>query len=295
MNKLIKILQKPHPLDLNKKKQLKQIAIAGLIVFTFFFVFQPFGLKVEPFNIILKSAFLYGLGTIIISLINNLLVPYFFSNYFNESRWTFGRNILFGIWYWISLTITMIIIGYLIFPNTQVSAGTFLKMFLYVFILGQFIFIVISYLNQSYLTKKHESLSVDIQTKIKSNKADDKSTEIVIPFPFDFDKRIIISEICFIESLGNYLKVFWEDSNGRLQNIVVRKSLTELEKELEGFNYIFKCHRSYVVNTHKIQKVSGDSQGLKLRLKNIEQTIPVSRSKIKEFKNLFANENAARH
>lgn len=276
-------------MNLDKKKQFKQITLAGLIVFTFFFVFQPFGLKVEPIDIIFKSALYYGLGTVLISSINNLILPYFFSDYFNEEKWTFGRNLFFGFWFLITLTITMIFIGKLIFPETQISTRGVLKMFLYVFILGQFIFIVISYLNQSFLSKKHEILSVEIQKQIPHDKTDNELTEIIVPIPFDFDINIKTSDICFIESLGNYLKVFWINGNGHVQNVVVRKSITDTEKELKEAKYIFKSHRSYLVNLNKIEKITGDSQGLKLKLRSIEQKIPVSRSRVKAFKTLFTN------
>lgn len=274
---------------MDKKKQFKQITLAGLVIFTFFLVFQPFGLKVEPIDIIFKSALYYGLGTVFISSINNLIIPYFFGDFFNEEKWTFGRNLIFGVWYWITLTITMIFIGKIIFPETQISTKGVLTMFSYVFILGQFIFIVIGYLNQSFLSKKHEILSDEIQKQLPHGKTDNEFTEIIVPIPFDFDKNIKTSDIYFIESLGNYLKVFWTNENSQIQNVVVRKSLADTEIELKEVKYIFKTHRSYLVNLNRIEKITGDSQGLKLKLGSIEQKIPVSRSRVKAFKSLFAN------
>lgn len=281
------IFNKPYPLNLDKKKQLMQIGIAGFIVFSFFFVFQPFGLKVEPFEIILKSSVYYGLGTIAINLLNNLLFPNLFLNYFNEKHWTFGRNLIYGIWYWFSVTLTMILVSKFIFPKTSISFDSLLKMLLYVFLLGQSIFVIISYINQNFLNKKYKAISDEIQSKISGSYSNKALTDIAFSIPSDFDKNIKISSICFIEALGNYLKVFWETTDFKPQNIVVRKSLSELENELSGLNHFFKCHRSFIVNIHKIEKVSGDSQGLKLKIKNFEQLIPVSRSNVKEFKTLF--------
>jgi len=146
-----------------------------------------------------------------------------------------------------------------------------------------------SYINQNFLNKKYKAISDEIQNKISGSYLNKELTDITFSIPFDFDKKITASSICFIESLGNYIKVFWENGDYKMQNIVVRKSLSELENELSGLNYIFKSHRTYLVNIHKIEKVTGDSQGLKLKIKNIEQIIPVSRSKIKEFKNLLAD------
>lgn len=272
------------------KKQLKQICLAGFIVFSFFFVFQPFGLKVEPFDIILKSSVYYGIGTIVISVINNLVIPYLFANYFNEKFWTLGRNLIYGIWYWFSVALTMVIIGKLIFPKTLISFDSLLKMLLYVFVLGQSIFIIISYINQNFQNNKHKAISDEIQNKISGSYSNKELAYITFSITFDFDKNITTSSICFVEALGNYLKVFWETADNKTQNIVIRKSLSDLENELSGLEYFFKSHRSFIVNINKIEKVSGDSQGLKLKMKNNEQVIPVSRSKVKEFKNLFQGE-----
>lgn len=287
MNKIVEILRNPHPLNLDKKKQIKQISVAGLIVFSFFLVFQPFGLKIEPFDVILKSAIYYGIATIAIGLLNNLLIPFLFRGYFNENNWTFGRNILFGIWYWFVVTITMIVVSKIIFPETLISFSSSLKMFLYAFLFGQFIIIIISYINQNMLNKKHESISNEIQDKLSKDFSDNEITKVTFSIPFDFDKNIVASSIYFIESIGNYLKVYWENEENKVKNIVVRKTLSDIENELSELNFIFKSHRSYIINIKKIERISGDSQGLKLKIKNIEQIIPVSRSKIKEFKRLF--------
>jgi DNA-binding LytR/AlgR family response regulator len=39
-----------------------------------------------------------------------------------------------------------------------------------------------------------------------------------------------------------------------------------------------------MVNLQNIEKVTGDSQGLKIHLRDFDKVIPVSRNKIKEFR-----------
>jgi DNA-binding LytR/AlgR family response regulator len=39
-----------------------------------------------------------------------------------------------------------------------------------------------------------------------------------------------------------------------------------------------KCHRSYLLNIEKIEKITGNSQNAKISFSNIEQTIPLSKT-----------------
>ena len=64
--------------------------------------------------------------------------------------------------------------------------------------------------------------------------------------------------------------------------------LKELQDQLEEFTYIFKTHRSYLINTHAIESISGNAQGYQLRLKKCSITIPVSRSNIAVFNKMYS-------
>ncbi|MGL5692644.1 MAG: LytTR family DNA-binding domain-containing protein, partial [Peptostreptococcaceae bacterium] len=53
-------------------------------------------------------------------------------------------------------------------------------------------------------------------------------------------------------------------------------------------NKFFKTHRSYIVNLSKIQEIiPWFNNTYKLKLKNIDNEVFVSRSKIKEFRKLM--------
>jgi len=73
--------------------------------------------------------------------------------------------------------------------------------------------------------------------------------------------------------------------------LLKRMTLKEFEEQFKFFYpYVFKVHRSYLVNLQTIESISGNAQGYVLRLKNFsEATIPVSRSKIQEFNRVFTN------
>ncbi len=66
-----------------------------------------------------------------------------------------------------------------------------------------------------------------------------------------------------------------------------RKSLGDLEVLVE-FSRLFKCHRSYTVNLDYLEAVEPwFNNAYKIKLKGVEELIPVSRSRISELKEIL--------
>lgn len=98
------------------------------------------------------------------------------------------------------------------------------------------------------------------------------------------DKTIFFSpnEIDFIESINGV-------SNFSVNSEYFPSSLTmeELEKKLVHFGF-FRCHRSYLVNLQRISElISYSKNSYTLILKNSKETLPLSRAKLDQLKNLL--------
>jgi DNA-binding LytR/AlgR family response regulator len=91
-------------------------------------------------------------------------------------------------------------------------------------------------------------------------------------------------DILFIESEGNYVEVTFIGENNDIERALLRSSLKRVVKQLRGFPFLFKCHRSYIVNVKRIKRTNGNAQGYKLHLEGADKEIPVSRSYLKKFK-----------
>lgn len=82
--------------------------------------------------------------------------------------------------------------------------------------------------------------------------------------------RILIRDILYIESEGNYLNIYTSD------NVVkVRETLTTMEKELLAKGFV-RCHKGYLINIEHLEALNGTEIILKLR--NVQKRIPVGRS-----------------
>ena len=61
----------------------------------------------------------------------------------------------------------------------------------------------------------------------------------------------------------------------------VKRSLEELAPELREQGLV-RCHRDYFVDTKRIVAVSADAQGLRLRLRGVEESVPVTKEYFRE-------------
>jgi len=90
-------------------------------------------------------------------------------------------------------------------------------------------------------------------------------------------------EIRYAEAMQNYVTV-WFYKDGKLNKEMLRATIASVDEQLSECSVI-RCHRSYLVNVDAIENVSGNAQGLRLKLRDIPQEeVPVSRSFIGEIR-----------
>lgn len=134
--------------------------------------------------------------------------------------------------------------------------------------------------------------------KVRWRQADDLNRELLkkqsaspqrAPTPSPPAKIVLVAEnekvallinpmdLSFIKSEGNYVEVFYHQ-NRKVQKELIRNSLKTIQDQLPSTDF-FRCHNRFLINLHYIQKVEGNARNLELVLENIEEKIPVSRSK----------------
>ena len=313
---MIDFLNRPYPFSFQPSRRIKQLVPIGLSVFFFLILFKPFGLDGDP-GYIQTSAYLTSSGTII-GFLTTVLIPYLFPGYFNELKWTLKRNFIWnGYIFFIFATLMFFSFNiYSIYHFHNSQNFTFKNYLWWIYL--QFIFglplgIIINLFNQYFLLKKHVKAADSINNLIKTSEVQNfqKSTEKISTSPenekelnnsnelgnryssvkqleFEIDKfkkvNIDIKNIIYFEAFGNYINIVYFD-NG-VKKITVRETITNIEQKVNELEVIYRTHRSFLVNLEKIEKITGDSQGLKLHLKFIDKVIPVSRNKIKEFRQM---------
>jgi DNA-binding LytR/AlgR family response regulator len=145
----------------------------------------------------------------------------------------------------------------------------------------------VNFFNQYYLLKKHHNIADSINKTIEI-----KNQHVSVnPLEFEVDKfkkvQIEVDSLIYVEAMGNYLNIAYE-CNG-IKKITIRETINNIEQKTSPSGMIYRSHRSYLVNLHHISNVTGDAQGLKIYLKDIDIAIPVSRNKIREFRSMTSS------
>lgn len=86
------------------------------------------------------------------------------------------------------------------------------------------------------------------------------------------------SNLYYIESDDNYIKVWYKDSKGVLQQYMLRCRLKTVEESFKGSSLV-RCHRKYIINLQKVSIFKKESDGYFLELDNeLIAPIPVSKT-----------------
>ena len=82
----------------------------------------------------------------------------------------------------------------------------------------------------------------------------------------------------YIESDDNYIKVWYTDSKGKLQQYILRCRLKTVEESFKGSG-LARCNRKYIVNLNKVSSLRKENDGYVLDLDNVDiQPIPVTKT-----------------
>jgi LytTr DNA-binding domain len=278
---MLKILRQPYPFY---EKVLARVFLQcvgeGVFIALFLILFQPFGILGwhDPNKKIYLAG--YGLVTTICGLILRFGIFKTFAKYHNEAFWNIGKEIVSIMTLIFLITIGNCFYSILLFDISQ-NLQSFLGMLLGVMVIGVFPATFSVMLNYIYQLKKYNQTIVVHHPQIVENRAISKNKELKLIAENEKNSISISSEnLFYIESSDNYSTVFYEKSGtppgGKLQKELLRSSLTRLESQISSEN-IVRCHRSFIVNLDKVERVTGNAQGYKLHFQTVEFFVPVAR------------------
>ena len=287
---MIKLLSKLYPYAAHSPSKIRIVLLSGLFIGLFMFLFQPFGMS----NLVInhKTIFLFGYG-VVTSLALGFCVfvlPIFMKGFFCEKNWTVGRQISF-----VMLIIFLIGLGnyfysaifFRITDNWVVGVLSFQG---FTLLIGIFpITAMTLYSHNKYLQKnlkeaKLVNAKIDDEGPHKASVHSDKKITLTSVNQSDPPVELLQDDFLFVQSDGNYLEVNFMDTDKPERNLI-RNTLLNVESILhKHFPPLIRCHRSFIVNLNQIEKVDGNAQGLVLKIKGCEDSVPVSRKYIEELK-----------
>ena len=278
------ILSQPFPTNQGISRIIRFTSYAGCIVFLILILFQPFGFHKTPSEYFFRNAFFFGFATFLVATTNALLLPFLFPRFCEERSWTVSRELGMMLWQVISISFINLLLFKWLY-NEEISGKTIIEVLGITAAVGIFPITLIILLKQYALLKKYGSSAAQLDQQIHNSDEENtgKESPLItvcgesqhesVSFPLD--------DFRFISAADNYIKLHFIKDN-KLSIQVLRTSLKKLSERFQQYEQVFRCHRTYLVNLSAVDQVTGNAQGYKLRLKGVDERVPVSRNLNKE-------------
>lgn len=281
-----KQLNEPFPDRKSLGKSILSLLGVGLFVSLFLFLLRPFGMQFMSQGWLLLFISLgFGLVTVLFGLLFDLVLIYVLKIRTDLPSWT--------LWKWIVQSLALLVwiaLGNFLYMSMlmpEAPEWVFLfDMFLNTVIVGIFPIVFSGLRIQLKAIKTNQQQAENIQPTLSPLDVPDKAPLVLTPASGK-QLELQLAQIRYIEAMQNYVSVTFVEA-GELKKEMLRSTIANMEAQVNE-SAIIRCHRSYLVNLDSVNNVSGNAQGLKLRLTEVSDLeIPVSRSFIPRVRELLA-------
>ena len=104
-----------------------------------------------------------------------------------------------------------------------------------------------------------------------------QSQELTLTGTTNESVTLHISDLLFIEAVGNYVKVN-HLRDGQVHTDMLRVTMKQLEGTLLPYPMVVRCHRAFLVNLGQVEQIISHSGSTQLLIKHCHESLPVSRS-----------------
>lgn len=275
-------LFQPFPLEPGFRRKMKSAAWGGIVVFSVLFFLRPFG---ADFGSESTGAFAwlcaqFALVTVACSLLHSLISTLVESR-IEEPRWLVWQNILSTL-----ALMFMIVVGNWLYVHFAFGSPLTLKTFtawIYLtFAVGVIPVLFGYFLYINNRLKKYTSGANALNQEIIEHPIAQTSRPILLKGENQNEElNLKTNELLYITAANNYVEIFYKKGES-VEKTLMRSTLKKMETQLAEHPHFFRCHKTFIVNLNKVEKISGNAQGYKLHLSESETLIPVSRSLNKE-------------
>jgi len=277
MNKIIPFIFRKYPF---RNISLISILIISICIGVFILVTEPFG-----FINYKKNKLFAAIGFTIVTFISLIIIRFLKDKLIRKiiKKWTIIKEISY-----LNFVILIISIGNLLYlsfilENFSLTFSNFFYTLFLTFSLGFFPISFITVLKYNEI--KNNNLGLIINDTINSN--NDSNKFIKFKSLNKTEKELILNKenFLFVESIKNNIHVFfYEDDIVKIKSL--RNTLKNIENQIQD-EAIFRCHRSFIVNTNNIKTAKGNSNNYKIYFNHYKYFVPVSRNYTKSFRDLI--------
>ena len=92
-----------------------------------------------------------------------------------------------------------------------------------------------------------------------------------------------ISNLIYIEAVGNYVKVY-QLHDGKIKNDMLRATSKQIEEQLQAYPMMVRSHRAFIVNLEQVEQIVSHAGTTQLIMKHCHDAVPVSRSNMTQIR-----------
>ena len=169
--------------------------------------------------------------------------------------------------------------------SAQLNWKWFLRYQFYTFSIGTIISIGIYWIVRNIQLKQRltEVEAVNEMLMHKIAKADENKTLV---FESETKNEKVVVQTCdliCVKAEGNYSQ-FHYTMNGIMHSKLLRMSLKNAEKIVDGNKTFSRSHRSYIVNTDKVRKIQSVGNSYQIWVEGLQEPLPASKQNIDDLK-----------
>lgn len=278
---MLNALNKNYPFNGDLKANLQSFVGVSLGVFLFLLFFKPFQIKNPDFDnqhLIIAG---FGVITLLLLCILRILIPSIFQNYFSEKNWTYTKELLLNLSFWIFNSV-----AFSFFARYVGGIRITFHTAIIVVLISLSAMVIVIVVNQFWvLNSQIKELTELAGISREFETGQDKDVEIAFESENKSEYfKLTLEQIMLIKSASNYIEVIYK-SGDKISKRLIRNTIKNTEEFFSKYPTLVRCHRTCIVNKNYIQKLEKGNEGLKLVLFDYPQEIHVSRQyalKIKE-------------
>ncbi len=257
---------------------LRDCMIYSIIVFLILYLLQPFGFSYYPGSKLLASllfggvtfgcCMVYGAAT---NPLHKIISPW---RVWHEAISVLAMILFIGI-------CNFLVFSFVFYRTYSLFACL---LFLYwTLIIG----IIITIISVSLNYYRH--LRTQLETLL--DKTTEEQADIMVTIHDTTvrgnDLELPINDLLYVEAQKNNVVVCFMNE-GKADHREVHTTLSAVLDDLQPYENIFQCHRSFVVNLNNITSAQGNSNGYRLKLGNCPTEVPVSRTYVPKLRSFIA-------
>ena len=142
-------------------------------------------------------------------------------------------------------------------------------------------------MNEQLKKLQDSNAGVPQQTEDNTSAGDtDQDSKITLEGNTNEHVTLEISDLLYIEAVGNYVKVCQLQEND-VHTHMLRATMKQMEDALQAYPMIVRCHRAFMVNLGQVEQISSNFRAMQLVMRHSHDAIPVSRSNVSKLKELL--------